>query len=246
MQTPSELQPERMVYGRRPLIEALSGQRRVRRLWASEWALKDLRSTTSIPDRIQTGTLDPFELDDLAQSEDHQGVVAEVDGFPYCALEELLAGESPLVFCLDQVTDPHNLGAIARVCDATGGSGIIIGERRSAAVTAAVSKASAGAIEHVRVARCTNTAEALERCKSDTVWIYGASEKGAVGYTDVDFATGGVVLVLGSEGAGIRPRVLRTCDETITLPMRGHVGSLNVATVSAVLAYEILRQRGAR
>lgn len=189
-------------------------------------------------------------LRELAGSGDHQGAVARVEAFPYVSADDLLAsarsrGETPLVLCLDQVTDPHNLGAIARVADAAGATGLLLPEHRSAGVTAAAVKASAGALEHVLVARCTNLANEIQRVKGPSVWAYAATEHGTRDWTDVDLADG-ALLVLGAEGPGIRPRVLASCDEQVRIPMAGSVASLNVATVAAVLAYEAVRQRRTR
>ncbi len=148
------------------------------------------------------------------------------------------------MLCLDQVTDPHNLGAIARVADAAGATGVLVPEHRSARVTAAAVKASAGALEHVLLARGTNLANELERVKGPSLWAYAATERGTLDWTQVDLADG-ALLVLGAEGPGIRPRVLGACDEQVRIPMSGSVASLNVATVAAVLAFEAVRQRRA-
>ncbi|MEO6866780.1 MAG: 23S rRNA (guanosine(2251)-2'-O)-methyltransferase RlmB [Gaiellales bacterium] len=246
------LDPERMVFGRHPVREASRGRRRIRALYATRAALDDLADI--VPDLREQGI--PIEvLGDhalvgrLAGSQEHQGVVAEVDPFPYVSLDDMLArarkaGVAPLVLCLDQVTDPHNLGAIARVADAAGASGLLIPEHRSAHVTGAAVKASAGALEHVLVARCTNLANEIERVKGANLWAYAATERGTSDWTDVDLADG-ALLVLGAEGPGIRPRVLSVCDAQVRIPMSGSVASLNVATVSAVLAFEAVRQRRA-
>lgn len=246
------LDPERMVYGRHPLREAARGRRRVQALYVTEAAERDLGELVgelAAAGVLVSRRLEPRELDLLAGTVDHQGVVAEVEGFPYVSVEQLLdsakrSGVPPLVFCLDQVTDPHNLGAIARVVEASGATGLIVPEHRSAHVTAAAVKASAGALEHVLVARCTNLADTILRSKGNDLWAYAATERGRPTYTAVDLA-GGVLLVLGAEGPGIRPRVLQACDEEVRIPMAGSVASLNVATVSAVLAFEAVRQRTA-
>lgn len=244
------LDPELAVYGRHPVREAARGQRRVVRVHVTRNAEQDLSETLdglrSAGCDVRAGA-DPKLLDRMAGTDDHQGVVAEVTAFPYVELADLLAadagdGRAPLVLCLDQVTDPRNLGAIARVADAAGATGLLVPEHRSASVTATAVKASAGALEHVRVARCTNLATTLERSKGADVWAYAATERGQREYTEVDLA-GGVLLVLGAEGPGIRPRVLSVCDEEVRIPMSGGVASLNVATVAAVLAFEAVRQR---
>ena len=222
----------------------MRGQRRVLRIWGTESALEDVAADSAATSGVEVTTAAPAELEALVHSHDHQGIVAETAPFPYCDIDAILATrDDPVVLCLDQITDPHNLGSIARVCDASGCAGMLIPAHGSASVTAAACKASAGALEHVRVARCTNLADTIERVKGATLWAYAASEAGTRDYTDVDFA-GGVLLVLGSEGSGVRPRVLSVCDDAIRVPMRGTVSSLNVSTVSALLAYEVVRQRG--
>jgi 23S rRNA (guanosine2251-2'-O)-methyltransferase len=244
--------PERCVYGRHPVREASRGRRRIRVLHATASALEDLADV--VPGLREAGcTIERVEdnarLRALCGTGDHQGVVAEVDGFPYVSFDELLASarkrdEAPLVLCIDQVTDPHNLGAIARVADAAGATGILIPEHRSARVTAAAVKASAGALEHVLVARCTNLANEIERVKGANLWSYAATERGTTDWTDADLVDG-ALLVLGAEGPGIRPRVEAACDVHVSIPMAGSVASLNVATVAAVLAFEAVRQRRA-
>jgi 23S rRNA (guanosine2251-2'-O)-methyltransferase len=246
------IDPELLVYGRHPVREAARGRRKVLRLHANAAALTELQDV--LP-RLRADGCEVVEvaesraLDALAGTYDHQGAVAEVHAFAYLTLEQLLArarkeGKEPLIFCLDQVTDPHNLGAIARVADAAGATGLLVPEHRSARVTGAAVKASAGALEHVLVARCTNLAHEIERAKGATVWAYAATERGTRDYTDVDLA-GGTLLILGAEGPGIRPRVLSKCDEQVRIPMAGEVASLNVATVAAILAFEAVRQRTA-
>ena len=205
--------------------EARRGRRRVRRVWTS-------------------ADLPASELTRLAGSPDHQGVVAEVDPYPYADPEALLRSPAALVVALDQVTDPHNLGAVCRSAEAVGASGLVIPERRSAAVTAAVSKASAGAVEHLAVARVPNLADWLGRAKEAGAWIYGAEANAATPYTNADL-TGRVVLVLGSEGKGLRKRVAAACDLLVAIPASGRIDSLNVSAAAAVLLFEAARQRRA-
>jgi 23S rRNA (guanosine2251-2'-O)-methyltransferase len=183
------------------------------------------------------------ELSRLAGSPDHQGVVAEVDPYPYADPESLLAGPDALVVALDQVQDPHNLGAVCRSAEAVGAAGLVIPSRRSAAVTAAVSKASAGAVEHLPVARVPNLVDWLIRAKDSGAWIYGAEQGAPAAYTQADLS-GKLVLVLGSEGRGLRRRVSATCDLLISIPVHGRVASLNVSAAAAVLLFEAARQRG--
>ena len=240
--------PTRIVYGRHPVREALRGQREVLRVHHTEAAARDVADVLDAAGQagIEVLVSGGFALAELAGTEDHQGLLAEVGPFPYRTVDELVASaEEPLLFCLDQVTDPRNLGAIARVCDAAGGTGLVIPEHRSAEVTAAAVKASAGALEHVMVARCRNLADAIADMKSASMWVYGTAADGDLQYDSVD-AAGGIAFVLGAEGAGMRPRVRAACDGLVALPMQGSVSSLNVATVAAVLAFEVGRRRAAR
>ncbi len=182
------------------------------------------------------------EIAERCGSTDHQGICAEVEAYPYADADSLLDAEDALVVCLDEVQDPHNLGAVCRVAEAAGCSGVVLPERRSAEVTAAVCKASAGAVEHLPVARVRNLADWLGEAKQREAWVYGAAADARVGYERPDYG-GRVVLVLGSEGRGLRPRVAAACDELISLPNRGRVGSLNVSTAAAALVYGILQLR---
>jgi 23S rRNA (guanosine2251-2'-O)-methyltransferase len=207
------------------VAEAKRGRRRVRRIW----------TTAEVP---------APELARLAGSPDHQGVVAEVDPYPYADPDSLLGRPDALVVALDQVQDPRNLGAVCRSAEAVGASGVVIPSRRSAAVTAAACKASAGAVEHLPVARVSNLADWLARAKDSGAWVYGAEASAPVPYAQADLS-GKLVLVLGSEGRGLRRRVSATCDLLISIPVRGHVGSLNVSAAAAVLLFEAVRQRGA-
>jgi 23S rRNA (guanosine2251-2'-O)-methyltransferase len=213
-----------IVYGRRPVAEAKRGRRRVRRVWTAADA-------------------SPDELARLAGSPDHQGLVAEVDPYPYAEAASLLEPEDALVVALDQVQDPRNLGAVCRAAEAAGASGVVVGARRSATVTPAACKASAGAVEHLPVARVRNLADWLAEAKEAGAWVYGAEADAPALHTDVDFS-GRVVLVLGSEGRGLRPRVAAACDLLVSIPVRGRVASLNVASAAAVLLFEAVRRRG--
>jgi 23S rRNA (guanosine2251-2'-O)-methyltransferase len=181
------------------------------------------------------------ELESLCGSPDHQGVCAEVSEFEYADAGSLLRADDALVLCLDQVTDPRNLGAVCRVAEAAGATGVVIGERRSAQVTPVACRASAGAVEHLAIARVRNVADYLSEAKNGGAWIYGASTAPeAVPYDQPDYR-GRVVLVLGSEGSGLRPRVAAACDQLVALPMRGRIESLNVSAAASALVYGILQ-----
>jgi 23S rRNA (guanosine2251-2'-O)-methyltransferase len=227
-----------IVYGRNPVREALRGRRRVRQVWASKGAAGEEWLRETDPEIVSAE-----QLAEMCGSEDHQGLCAEVDPYSYADPDSLLSADDALVICLDEVQDPHNLGAVCRVAEAAGAAGVVVPERRSAEVTPAVSKASAGAVEHLAVARVRNLADWLGSAKQTGAWVYGAEAGAGVPYDQPDYK-GRVVLVLGSEGRGIRPRVAAACDQLVSLPVRGRVGSLNVATAAAALVYGILQFRG--
>jgi 23S rRNA (guanosine2251-2'-O)-methyltransferase len=184
------------------------------------------------------------ELERICGSPDHQGIACEVERYRYADAESLLDDGQALVLALDQVQDPHNLGAICRSAECAGVSGVVVPERRSAEVTTAVCRASAGAVEHLALARVRNLADFLAGARERGAWVYGAEAGAERAYTEPDYA-GRTVLVLGSEGSGLRPRVRAACDQLVSLPVRGEVGSLNVSAAAAVLVYEALRQRQA-
>jgi 23S rRNA (guanosine2251-2'-O)-methyltransferase len=164
-------------------------------------------------------------------------------GYPYVGARELLEVDAPLIVALDQVQDPQNLGSICRTAECAGATGVVIPERRAAEVTPAACKASAGAVEHMRIARVRNVADFLGEAHEAGCWSYGASADGdTVVYTAPDYS-GGVVLVLGSEGSGLRPRVVAACDQLVSLPLRGRMESLGVAAAAAALLYGILQAR---
>ncbi|HEU5254098.1 MAG TPA: 23S rRNA (guanosine(2251)-2'-O)-methyltransferase RlmB [Solirubrobacterales bacterium] len=211
------------IYGRNPVAEAERGRRRVHRVWrAPETAAE--------------------ELERLCGSPDHQGVVAEVDPYPYGDPVGLLKREGALLVALDQVQDPRNLGAVCRSAEFAGAAGVVIPERRSVAVTPVACKASAGAVEHIEVAHVRNLADWLAEAKQAGFWIWGADAGAAQAPWQTDL-TGSTVLVLGGEGKGLRPRVAAACDGLVGLPQRGRVESLNVSAAATALLFEALRQR---
>jgi 23S rRNA (guanosine2251-2'-O)-methyltransferase len=237
-----------IVYGRNPVVEAIRGRRRVTRVWATEDAASELRvsaaeagSGTS-PNLRTVGSGE--ELERVCGSPDHQGVCAEAGDYPYADAEALLDPDDALVVCLDQVQDPHNLGAVCRVAECAGATGVVIPERRSAHVTPAVCRASAGAVEHLPLARVGNLAVFLGRAKQAGAWSYGAAAEGGVPYDAPDYR-GRVVVVFGAEGSGLRPRVAAACDELVSIPLLGRIESLNVSTAAAAVLYGILHLRNA-
>lgn len=230
-----------VVYGRNAVAEALRGRRRVHRLLVSERAAT-IEFVTSAPCPVEV--LEAAALTTIAGSEDHQGVVARVDRYPYADAGSFLIVDRPLIVVLDEITDPQNLGAIARTAECAGATGIVLPEHRSASVTAATCKASAGAVEHVPIARVRNLADWIAEVKGPRLWAYAADLGDALPYTQADL-TDGTILVIGAEGRGVRPRVLASCDAVVGVPMAGRIGSLNASVAAGVLLFEARRQRGA-
>lgn len=212
-----------LIYGKQPVAEAERGRRAVRRVWR-------------VPETPAE------ELERLCGSPDHQGVVAEVDPYPYGDPKAMLRKEGALLVALDQVQDPRNLGAVCRSAEFAGAAGVIVPERRAAQVTAVACKASAGAVEHLEVARVRNLADWLGEAKAAGFWIWGGEADARQGPWEVDL-TGSTVLVLGGEGKGLRPRVAGACDGTVALPGVGRVDSLNVSAAATALIFEAVRQR---
>jgi 23S rRNA (guanosine2251-2'-O)-methyltransferase len=230
-----------LVYGRRPVREALRGPREVLELWVTERALRGeewLRTVSGL--RVQVKSERALTAE--AGTPDHQGVLAYCEPYRYADAHELAGEPSPLLVCLDRVTDPHNLGAVCRSAEGAGATGIVLPAHGSARVTPAVCRASAGAVEHVAVAVVQNLAQFLLDAKAPDLWAWEASGTAGTPMWDADL-TGGVALVLGAEGKGVRPLVRRACDATVSIPLAGEVESLNVSVATAVLLYEARRQR---
>jgi 23S rRNA (guanosine2251-2'-O)-methyltransferase len=188
------------------------------------------------------------ELDRMAGNNAHQGVVAVTSAKQYNELEDVIAakrGEFSLLVVLDGIEDPHNLGAILRTADAAGADGAVIPERRAASITAIVAKASAGASEHLPVAKVTNIARTLEELKANNIWVVGLDERGTATYDTQDYKMD-CAIVLGAEGKGLHDLVARKCDFLVSIPMLGKVPSLNVSVAAGIMLYEIVRQRGAK
>jgi 23S rRNA (guanosine2251-2'-O)-methyltransferase len=230
-----------LVYGRRPVHEVIRGPREVLELWATERALRAEPWLRDSGVRVQVKA--ERELNALAGTQDHQGVVARVEPYRYADAREIAARPAPLIAVLDSVTDPQNLGAVVRSAEGAGASGVILPAHNSARVTAAVCRASAGAVEHVPVAVVKNLARYLGEIKGPQLWVWAAAGDAAKPMWEADLS-GGVALVLGAEGKGLRPLVRRTCDDAVSIPLAGRVGSLNVSVAAALLLYEARRQRG--
>lgn len=227
-----------VLYGRNPVHEALrAGRRRLTAVSATKAAarepwLKGVRVRVEPAERIAR----------LAGTDAHQGICALAEPYPYSGPAEILRRADGLIVALDEIQDPQNLGAIARTAECAGVAGLVICERRAAHVTPAAVKASAGATEHLRIARAPNLADFLGTAKQAGFWCYGAAAEGAAPYLRPDYS-GGVVLVIGAEGRGLRPRVAGACDELVALPLHGRVGSLNASAAAAALLYGILQRR---
>ena len=212
-----------LIYGVQPVAEAERGRRQVHRIWRSP-------GTSSA------------ELERMVGSEDHQGVVAEVDPYPYVGGRELLDRPDALIVVLDQIQDPRNFGAVCRSAEVAGADGVVIPDRRAASVTAVTCKTSAGAVEHLNIARVRNISDWLAEAKDAGFWVWGAdgSSDQAPWQTDL---TGKTALVMGTEGKGLRPRVADSCDGLIAIPQHGKIESLNVSVATSVLLFEAIRQR---
>lgn len=231
-----------LVYGRQPVREVVrAGKRQLLELLATERALAAEPWLRDVPG-LRLQVVPERRLNEAARTNDHQGVVAFCEPYRYADAHTLASGESPLVVCLDQIADPHNLGAVIRSGEGAGASGIAITERNAARVTPAVCKASAGAVEHLPVAVVVNLARYLEEIKGPRLWVWAADGAAETPVWSADLA-GGVALVFGAEGRGLRPGVRRACDDAFSIPLAGSVESLNVSVAAGVSLFEAARQR---
>jgi 23S rRNA (guanosine2251-2'-O)-methyltransferase len=244
-------QPE-LLYGLHAIREALkAGARPLQRLLVQrtdrQYAeIVQQAKARRVPVHIEP----PAAFDRLVPDGKHQGVIAFVAAKSYSSTEEILElarlrGEPPFLVILDGVEDPHNLGAVLRTAEAAGAHGVFIPERRAAGLTSVVAKVSAGALDHMLVARVVNLSRLIEDLKEAGVWVYGVEPTAPACYTGIDM-TGPIALVLGGEGEGIRPGVLKECDGRISIPMKGKVESLNVSAAVAVTLFEAVRQRSTK
>ena len=243
---------ETRIEGRNAVKEAYRAGRTIDKLYVQD-GLRDAAVREIVRYAKEAGTLvsyaDKARMDSMAQSRAHQGVIAVAAAVPYSTLEEIIScarekGEDPFVFVLDEIEDPHNLGAIIRTADAAGAHGVVIPKRHAATLTASCAKASAGAVFHMRIAREGNLVSVLEKLKEEGLWTVCAAADGEVMY-GADL-TGPVALVIGNEGSGVRPLVRKTCDRNVSIPLRGEMESLNASVAAGVLAYEVVRQRMGR
>ena len=237
------------VFGRHAVVEALQTPDRVNRVFIQEGTSgRDAAKVIELAREkgIQVQTVPKTKIEDLVGNAVHQGLVASIAAYEYADLEDVFKkaeekGEDPFIVILDGVEDPHNLGSILRTADATGVHGIIIPKRRSASLTATVAKASTGAIEHVPVVRVTNLTQTIEQLKARGIWVFGTDMNGT-DYRKWN-TSGPLAIVMGNEGKGVSRIVKESVDEMVTIPMVGHVQSLNASVASALMMYEVFRNR---
>lgn len=241
------------IIGRNAVIEYLNNKDGAEKLFIQKGELKG--SVLKIigiakEQKLIIVEADKRKLDEMTENGNHQGVVLLASDYKYSSLNEIMEScenseRDPLVVILDEITDPHNLGAIIRTCEAAGANGVIIPKRRSATVTHTVHKTSAGATTYMKVAKVTNIVQTIETLKDNGFWIYGADGQADTAYTDIDYS-GKVCLVIGNEGKGISQSVKKHCDMLSYIPMYGKTESLNASTSAAVYIYEVLRSRNAK
>ena len=242
-----------MIEGRNAVLEALRAGRALDKVYIARGETdKALAHIAGLARErgVSVSDCDRRKLDAMSVTKAHQGVIAVCAVREYASLDDILAlaesrGEAPFVVVCDEISDPHNLGAIIRSAECAGAHGVVIPKRRSAGLTAVVGKTSAGAAEHLPVARVANISAALQELKDRGLWVYGAAAEGSSPMWETDL-TGPLALVIGSEGEGLGRLVRERCDFLVSIPLRGKVGSLNASTASAVLMYEVLRQKLAK
>jgi len=246
----SDKEIEDKIEGRNSVIEALKSNRTINKILVSkgdkEGSIKKIIALAKEKKVIIQEVLKQ-KLDEISKTKSHQGVIAFVSPYSYVEVCDILEdarkkGEEPFIIILDEIEDPHNFGAILRTANAVGAHGVIIPKRRAAAISAVVSKASAGAVEYVNVARVTNIANTIDYLKENGVWIYGIEASGKSKFYETDLK-GSVALVIGSEGRGIGKLVAKKCDYLLNIPMKGEITSLNASVAGAVVMYEVLKQR---
>lgn len=245
-----EVNQEELIAGKHPVLEALRSGREINKIWIAEGAQKSLSQPITAEAKKQgivVQFVDKRKLDSMAPGITHQGVIAQAAAFAYVEVEDILnaaqsKNETPFILLLDEIEDPHNLGSILRTAECTGVHGVVIPKRRSAGLTATVLKTSAGAAEHVPVARVTNLAQTIDRLKEAGVWIAGTdvSAKQDVYKTKFDMP---LAIVIGNESKGMGRLIKEKCDFLVKLPMLGQLNSLNASVAAGVLMYEVVRQR---
>lgn len=241
---------ENIVEGRNPVIEALKSGRTIEKVFVAkgtvEGSLKMIISMAK-DKGIVISEVERKKLDDMSTTHSHQGVIAIASPFVYSTVEEIIdfakqKEEDPFVVILDEIEDPHNLGSIIRSANVCGAHGVVIPKRRSALVTATVSKASAGAVEYTKVAKVTNINQTIKELKDKGLWVIGTDMDGEVCYNSN--LKGPIAIVIGSEGKGISRLVGENCDGVVRIPMKGEINSLNASVAAGIIMYEVVRQRG--
>ena len=238
------------IFGRNPVMEALKTNRTINKIWVVKGEQKgSIREIVALAKekRIMVQQVDRSKLDAMFPKQNHQGVAASVASADYVDWQDIVdiarkKGEDPLIVILDELEDPHNLGAILRSAECAGAHGVIIPKRRSVGLTAAVAKASAGAVEYMKVAKVSNINNAISELKEKGVWIYGTAAEGSVPMYDADL-TGPAAIVIGNEGDGMSQLVRKNCDQLVHIPMKGRISSLNASAAASILLYEAVRQR---
>lgn len=245
-----EIIQDEMIAGKHPVLEALRSGREINKIWIADGAQKSLTQPIVAEAKkfgIVVQFVDKRKLDNLTPGVTHQGVVAQAAAFAYVEVEEILERakqreEIPFILLLDEIEDPHNLGSILRTAECTGVHGVIIPKRRSAGLTATVLKTSAGAAEHVPVARVTNLAQTIDKLKEAGVWVAGTDVSAAQDVYKMKFDMP-LVVVIGNESKGMGRLIKEKCDFLVKLPMLGQLNSLNASVAAGVLMYEVVRQR---
>lgn len=245
------MQEEEVVAGKHSVTEALKSGRTINKIWIAENAQKHL-TLPIIAEAKKLGIViqhvDKRKLDQMVPGVQHQGVVAQTAPYAYVEVDDLLKaaeekGEPPFLLLLDEIEDPHNLGSILRTADCTGAHGVILPKRRSAQITATVSKTSAGAVEYVPVARVTNLGQTIDQLKEMGVWVVGTVVDAVQELYDTEVFDGPVAIVIGNENKGMGRLIREKCDVLVKLPMAGKINSLNASVAAGVVMYEVLRRR---
>ena len=239
-----------IIEGRNSVIELLKSGKDINKLYIQKGERRG--SITEIiklakQNKVIIQEVEKIKLDKLSQTQNHQGVIAIVPPYEYCDIEDILQEaknkkQDPFIVILDNIEDPHNLGSIIRTAECSGVHGIIIPKRRSALVNSTVNKTSAGAVQYMKIARVNNLNDTINYLKEKNIWIYGTDIEGSSYYDEQDYS-GGVAIVIGSEGFGMNKLVKENCDFLIKIPMEGHINSLNASVSAAIVMYEIMKQR---
>lgn len=241
------------LYGRNPVWESLLAKRRKHcQILLSQEAKKEGRIAEILDlasqQRLPVSTIPKFKLEKLIKNDHHQGIVLETSSYPYVDISEIInlakeKNEEPFLLLLNLLQDPQNVGSLLRTAEAVGIHGVVIQERRAVGITPAVINSSSGAVEHLLIAQVSNISQIIRNLQKENIWFYGLEKaKGAKPLTEVDFS-GGVGLVLGSEGEGLRDLVKKTCDELVYIPMKGKVDSLNAAIAGSIALYKVWEKR---